>query len=87
MGLEPTLIRHLADARGNTLLHAATKGDQLPTLEWLVSLLSPHGLSEPALVDQNRAGRNVLISTLKVRGIGIGTGLKIKSSKFQSASI
>ena len=66
MGLEPTLIRHLADARGNTLLHSSAKGDDVSTLEWLVSILSPHGLSEPALTDQNQAGRSVLLSTLKV---------------------
>jgi len=71
MGLEPTLIRHLADARGNTLLHSAVKSDHVSVLEWLLSILSPHGLSEPALADQNQAGRTVLLSTLKVLNINI----------------
>ncbi|CAG7819898.1 unnamed protein product [Allacma fusca] len=61
--LDPTLIRHLVDEKGNTLLHCAARRGHIQTLQWLVSILGPH--TEPVLNEKNRAGRNVILTALK----------------------
>ncbi|CAL8115162.1 unnamed protein product [Orchesella dallaii] len=64
LGLDSTLIRHLADAKGNTVLHCAVRGGHVNTLQWLVSVLGPQ-CTEAALNDHNQAGRTVILTALK----------------------